>query len=163
LADWIHVAARVVEVVDGLDLDVSLRFHQWPFSLRSLLVARSFELWTHADDVRRATDRPLAPPSPADLVTMSATSVSSLPLAVHAVSSSVPDCRVRIVLTGDGGSTFDVELGRGGAERASIVTDLVDWCRIASRRIAPGDLERTVDGDPGVVELVLQAAAIIAM
>ena len=41
-------------------LDDQVVFHGWPVSVATLLVVRAFEVWTHADDIRRATGRAVA-------------------------------------------------------------------------------------------------------
>jgi uncharacterized protein (TIGR03083 family) len=163
IASWRETVARLDPHLDSLDLDREITFHQWPFSVRSLLVARAFEVWTHADDIRRAVGDAMASPSPADLRVMSNTSVGSLPLAIHVVAERVPDGSARIVLTGDGGGVWDLQLGRGGPELVTIVADVVDYCRVASRRIAVDELHATVEGDQALGERLLTAATIIAV
>ena len=51
-------------------LDDRVVFHGWPVSVDTLLVVRAFEVWTHADDIRRATARPMQTPPPRDLRAM---------------------------------------------------------------------------------------------
>jgi uncharacterized protein (TIGR03083 family) len=163
LADWVAVTDRIGPSLKDLDLDRQVTFHQWPFPIGSLLVARSFELWTHADDLRRALAAPLEAPGSADIRLMSDVSVRSLPLAAHVVARSVPDGEVRMVLTGRGGGTWDLGLGAGGDRLVTVVADVVDYCRMASRRIAPSDLRIMVEGDASVAAMLLQAASIVSV
>jgi uncharacterized protein (TIGR03083 family) len=163
VAAWRAAVARLDQQLDALDLEREIMFHQWPFSVRSLLVARAFEVWTHADDIRRAVGDPVVAPSAADVRVMSSTSVGSLPLAIYVVADSVPDASARIVLTGDGGGVWDLQLGSGGPELVTIVADAVDYCRVASRRIAVDELHATVEGDHALAERLLTAATIIAV
>ncbi|MBI5089320.1 MAG: maleylpyruvate isomerase family mycothiol-dependent enzyme [Actinobacteria bacterium] len=162
-AAWREVVARIDPRLDSIDLDRELTFHQWPFSVGSLLIARAFEIWTHADDIRRAVGVDVVSPSPTDVRAMSDTSVSSLPLAIHVVADHVPDGTARLVLTGDGGGVWDLQLGRGGPELVSIVADAVDYCRVASRRIGVDELSATVEGDAALADRLLTAATIIAV
>jgi uncharacterized protein (TIGR03083 family) len=161
--EWRAVVARVSPQLDSVDLDRNLTFHQWSFSVHTLLIARSFELWTHTDDIRRAIDQPVAGPTLPDVLAMSDTSVRSLPLAIHVVSDRVPDGVARIVLTGVGGGVWNLELGAGGPELVSIVADAVDYCRVASRRLNVGDLDATIEGDTDLAGRLLTAATIIAV
>jgi uncharacterized protein (TIGR03083 family) len=163
VASWREAVARLDPHLDSLDLDREVMFHQWPFSVRSLLVARAFEVWTHADDIRRAIGDEMAAPAAADVRAMSSASVGSLPLAIHVVADPVPDGSARIVLTGEGGGVWDLQLGRGGDELVSIVADVVDYCRVASKRIAVDGLQATIEGDHRLAERLLTAATIIAV
>jgi uncharacterized protein (TIGR03083 family) len=163
LDDWRATVARISARLGELDLDRSVTFHQWPFSLRSLFVARAFELWTHADDTRRALGQGVVAPHAADAAVMSDTSVRSLSLAIHVVSQHVPDGSARVVLTGDGGGTWDLQLGAGGGELVTIVADVVDYCRLAARRFEPETIPATIDGDRAVALDLLRAATIIAV
>jgi len=163
LADWRATVGRIAARLGEVDLDRPVQFHQWPFALRSLFVARAFELWTHADDTRRALGRPTVAPSAADSAVMSDASVGSLPLAIHVVTRDVPNGRARVVLTGDGGGTWDLQLGTGGGELVTIVADVVDYCRLAARRFEPETVPCTIDGDRDVALELLRAATIIAV
>jgi uncharacterized protein (TIGR03083 family) len=160
---WREAVARLDPHLDSLDLDREVMFHQWPFSVRSLLLARAFEVWTHADDIRRAVGDEMVAPTAMDVRAMSSASVGSLPLAIHVVADSVPDGSARIVLTGEGGGVWDLQLGRGGHELVSIVADVVDYCRVVSKRIAVDELQATIEGDHRLAERLLTAATIIAV
>lgn len=160
---WRQAVAAVDPYLDALDLDAGMVFHQWPFTISSFLVARSFELWTHADDIRRALGQQVAPPVPPDVMVMSDTSVRSLPLAIHVVSDHVPDGMARVVLTGTGGGVWDLQLGAGGPELVSVVADVVDYCRLAARRVSVDGLDAVIDGDAALADRLLTAATIIAV
>ena len=134
-------------------------FHGWQISVESLLVARAFEVWTHADDIRRATARSLHTPAPRDLRTMSMFSVSTLPLLVPAESVKGP---ARIVLTGPGGGTFDLD-GPGSERTVTLVADVVDYCRTAARRIDIDALPAVIEGDRDQAEALLTAARVLAV
>ena len=134
-------------------------FHGWPISVETLLVVRAFEVWTHADDVRRATARPLQTPPPRDLRAMSMFSVSTLPLLVPSELVKGP---ARIVLTGPGGGTFDLD-GPGSERSVTLVADVVDYCRTAARRIDIDAMPAIIEGDRDHAEALLTAARVLAV
>ena len=161
---------RASETIDRLRADPEMDagrpaiMHGWPFTVGSVLIAHGFEVWTHADDIRRAVGRPLASPSAADLRAMSSFSVASLPLLVPVVEPLVPVGSARVVLTGAGGGTFDLPGAHGDDDRrVTIVTDIVDYCRVVARRIAPDELEATIEGDDQLAGALLAAARVFAM
>jgi len=74
--------------------------------------------------------------------------------------------QVRLVLTGAGGGTWDVAMAGvhlAGDRQLNIVTDVVGFCRLVARRVAPADLELHVGGDPDQAARVLAAAATLAL
>ena len=140
-------------------LDDRVVFHGWPVSVETMLVARAFEVWTHADDVRRATGRALQTPPPRDLRAMSMFSVATLPLLVPAELVKGP---ARIVLTGPGGGTFDLD-GPGSERTVTLVADVIDYCRTAARRIDIDALPAVIEGDRDQAEALLTAARVLAV
>ncbi|MEZ5263792.1 MAG: hypothetical protein R2755_18925 [Acidimicrobiales bacterium] len=140
--------------------------HGWPFDATAL-VARSFEIWAHGDDIRRATGRPLDTPAPAELRTMSATSVLGLPLLLAVAGEGATLTPTRVVLTGAGGATFDLgpsaaaDPGPDGANL--LVADVVEYCRLVARRVEPGALAGTRTGDGALLDALLRAAQLIAV
>lgn len=138
--------------------------HAWPFDATTALVARAFEIWTHADDIRRAVGREPDVPSPEELRTMSSTSVRGLP-TLHALAGGGVLPPTRVVLTGSGGGTFDLAATSTTAvfERQLVVADVVDYCRLVARRLAPDDLAGTRDGDARVLTELLRAAQAFAI
>ena len=79
-------------------------------------MVRAFELWTHEEDIRRATGRPVADPDAATLSRMTGLATALLPAGVARAGRDRPG-PVRLVLTGPGGGTWDVGLA-GGVSRA---------------------------------------------
>ena len=140
-------------------LGAQVVFHGWPVSVDTLLVARAFEVWTHADDIRRATAHAMQTPPPRDLRAMSVFSVATLPLLVPVELVKGP---ARIVLTGPGGGTFDLE-GPGDDRSVTLVADVVDYCRAAARRIDIDDLEAVIEGDRDHARALLTAARVLAV
>lgn len=151
----------------GFDPSAPVPLHQWPFDAATALVARSFELWTHGDDIRRATGRPLDQVPAAELRTMSSTSVQGLPLLLAlqppppGAPSPVVLTPTRVVLTGPGGGTF--ELGGPGPQANLLVADVVDYCRVVSRRLDPSALVSTREGDERLLSTLLVASQAIAL
>lgn len=164
IGTWRRNAAALL---DGLrsgaapDLDAETELHGWPFRVRGAIVARAFETWTHADDIRRALGRPVEAPSADDLRAMSRFSVSTLPLLYPIVASGETFTDgARVVLTGEGGGTYDL----GDGERSTLlVLDVVAYCRMAARRAAVGELDLTIEGDVETAHRLLGAAQVFAV
>lgn len=131
----------------------------------ALLVTRAFETWTHADDIRRAAGRELEPPEAPTLRRMADLSVTSMPAALEVAGRAHPDKTGRVVLTGAGGGDWLIPLGFGEAgETPDVVltADVVDWCRVVSERMPPGELPRTVEGDPTLADDLAASASAFA-
>lgn len=159
---WWDTTRTIVDHLDrGADLTAPLPLHGWPFGVGSGLVVRSFELWTHAEDICRAIRRPLPDLPAAEARTMSRLSVNGLPFLLQHTTPTVDMAPCRVVLTGPGGGTFD--LGGGGPSTALLVADVVDYCRVVARRLAPTDLPATVEGDHELIGALLSAASAIAV
>ena len=82
---------------------------------------------------------------------MSRIAVPSLPFGMAMGGLEGGGRTVRIVLTGPGGGTWDqaLELGEApGDPEATVVLDVVDYCRLAARRVdAPISSHAVIDGD----------------
>jgi Mycothiol maleylpyruvate isomerase N-terminal domain len=162
-ACWKRVQATIERLpeltVDGDNTFVE--YHGWPFPVNALLIARGFEFWTHADDIRRAIGTPVESPTPNDLRAMSSTSVQSLELVMAMAFPEAPTGTTRIVLTGAGGGTFDI--GPGGERVTTAVLDVVDYCRMAARRLDVHSLSAGINGDQAVAGALWDAAQVFAM
>src|SRR5690606_32178074 len=89
LAEWVRLATAVADHVEAggaARRADELSYEGWPFRVDCMLVARTFELWTHADDIRRATGQPMDAPPPEVLRAMASVSVGSLEVAVLVVN-----------------------------------------------------------------------------
>jgi uncharacterized protein (TIGR03083 family) len=163
VARWSAAAASVVDHVtsDQFEPDAGAPLHGWPFTGSSALVARAFELWTHAEDIRRATGRPLVTAPAPELRTMSSFSVTTLPFLLPMVAPEREMRPTRVVLTGAGGGTFDI--GGDGDREALLATDVTDYCRVVARRIEPHDLRATIEGERELVEALLDASRLFAV
>lgn len=149
-------------------LDETVRFHGFELSTRAVLVAATFELWTHGEDVARATGRSVVELDAARLRVMTDAAVRALPLGMALIGAEGGHRAVRVVLTGDGGGHWlqplDLADRPAGDEvvGATLVAGAVDFCRVAAKRLSPASLDVAVTGDADLVADVLRAAAVFA-
>jgi uncharacterized protein (TIGR03083 family) len=163
--EWRAAADRTLAQVRTADLDAVVAVHGMRLPLRALLVVRSFELWTHEDDVRRACRLPASVPDAAVLRLMTGLAASLLPQGVARVTGEPPSVDVHLVLTGAGGGTWDVPVGRrvAAAPEVAIVADAVGFCRLVAARLDVDELGGHVTGEPFLVTTVLAGAAALAL
>jgi hypothetical protein len=163
VACWKRAQATIQQLpeltVDGDNTFVE--YHGWPFPVNALLIARGFEFWTHADDIRRAIGTTVVDPTPSDLRAMSSTSVQNLDLVIALAFPEAPTGTTRIVLTGAGGGTFDI--GPGGERVTTAILDVVDYCRMTARRLEVDQLPADIIGDQAVASALWNAARVFAM
>ena len=170
--EWRGAVRRTLALVAGRghdDLGETVALHGMRLPLRALLVVRAFELWIHENDIRLACGLPLAVPDPPVLRLMTGLAAGLLPGAAARAGLPGPG-RLRLVLTGPGGGTWDLEWdpGTGGAARPgpgeeSIVADAVGFCRLIGDRITPAELAPNIPGDPHLAAGVRTAAATLAL
>ncbi len=161
----------------GRDAAGVIAMHGLRVPLDALLVIRAFELWTHENDIRAAAGLPLSAPDPPVLALMTDLAVRLLPLGASRTGLASP-VALRLVLTGPGGGTWDVDLpaaasadhdqdeasqGRNEAEPVRIVAGAVKFCRLVAGRAAAADLDAEIAGDHGRAAGVLAAAAALAL
>jgi uncharacterized protein (TIGR03083 family) len=168
MADWREAVDRTLSLAAESDLDTLIAIHGVVLRLRDLLVARTFELWTHENDIRAVTGLPPTAPAPSTLRPMTELATAMLPFGAIATRLSEP-INVHLVLTGAGGGTWDVAVGDRTGDQASeppsvgIVADVVGFCRLVANRLRPSDLDAYVTGDRGRASSVLAAAAALAL
>jgi uncharacterized protein (TIGR03083 family) len=136
-----------------------------PGDVRSLVVLRTFELWTHDDDIRRALGRPLNLLDADRLGLMSRALMEALPIGTALTDQARPGRTARFHLTGTGGSTFDVPLRWGdtpGPPDIVVTVETIDLCRLASNRVRPEELATDVTGDRSLLAPALAAAGAFA-
>jgi uncharacterized protein (TIGR03083 family) len=170
--EWRDAVRRTQALVAGRghdNLDETVALHGMRPPLRALLVVRAFELWIHENDIRLACGLPLAVPDPSVLRLMTRLAAGLLPGAAARAGLPGPG-RLRLVLTGPGGGTWDLQWdpGTGGAARPgpggeSIVADAVGFCRLVGDRITPAELDPYITGDHDQAAGVLTAAATLAL
>ena len=151
------------------ELGERVPFHGIEYRWSTLLVARTLEVWTHADDIRSAVGEPLRAPDDERLSLMTDLAVRTLPLRL--ATTGTYSGTARIVLTGPGGGAWTQPLGLGGAPGepgdtapdVRLVADAVAFCRLSAGRIDAADLDVTVTGDPPLAAAILASAAAFAV
>ena len=164
IAEWREAVDRTLAMASEADLDANVAIHGVPLRLRDLLVARTFELWTHENDIRVVAGLAPSVPEPSTLRPMTELATALLPFGAAFTDLHEP-ISVHLVLTGAGGGTWDVAVGEPSPEPAElgIVTDVVGFCRLFANRISPADLDVLVTGDSDHATSVLTAAAALAL
>jgi uncharacterized protein (TIGR03083 family) len=163
-AEWRAAADRTLGLVRDADMAAEVTVWGIPLPLGAALVARAFELWTHENDIRRAAGLPASVPDVSTLRLMTELATSMLPFGAMLAGLQGP-INLRLVLTGAGGGTWDVVIGGDVSEPATIgiVTDVVDFCRLAANRLDPAGLDIHVTGDQGRAAGVLAAVSALAL
>ncbi len=173
--EWRTAAAETLRALqDGEEssaaLDEVVTLHGLEMPLGPLLVVRTFELWTHEEDIRRATTRALQPPDAASLRLMTDLAVAMLPGTMRGANRSGEGRVARIVLTGAGGGTWQMRLGSSPDALAHetsvdvrIVVDAVDFCRLVANRVDPAALAAIVTGDRGLATDLFVGATSLAL
>ena len=168
LARWQELTSAITSHLAGLDRAAGrqpFHFHFLDTSLSTVLITRVFEVWTHDEDIRRATGRAASAPDAARLRRMSRIAVPSIPLGLAMAGAPAPGRTARIVLTGQGGGTWDQALGWGetaGVPDATVVLDVVDYCRLAARRLEPAAIAVSVEGDEVLARQILAGAGVFS-
>jgi uncharacterized protein (TIGR03083 family) len=150
---------------DPANADAGVQWLALHFTRNSLLVARSFETWTHADDIRRVLGQPVESPPAGALRLMADVSVTAMPAALEVAERAHRGKTARVVLTGAGGGDWLIPLGfseMGEAPDVVLTADVVDWCRCVSERVAPEALARRVEGDPALADDLAAASSAFA-
>jgi hypothetical protein len=163
-AEWREAVDTTLSMAAESDLDAGVAIYCVALRLRDLLVARTFELWTHENDIRAIADLEPSVPEPSTLVPMTELATALLPFGAAATNLHEP-MSVHLVLTGPGGGTWDVTVGDPSPDSAEvgIVTDAVGFCRLVANRVSPSDLDVLVTGDARLATSVLTAAAALAL
>ena len=162
---WLEVMA-LIGVIGELGPEHQVAYHHLAGGVRGLAVVRTFELWTHDDDIRRATGRPLNPLDEPRLALMSSSLLNVLAGGMALSGTMQTGRTARITVTGAGTQTYDVALALGetaGTPDITITVDALDLCRLASNRIPVGALPAVVEGDRSLLEPVLVGATAFAM
>lgn len=167
--EWRGLVAEVIDAVgdDPQRLSLPASWHGAPVDFAGLLLIRTFELWTHGDDVRRALGHRLAAPDNAQLRLMTNLAAAVLPLGLAIIERSRAGHTLRLVLTGAGGGTWRVGLAPGDAARDHddlvIVADTLDFCRLAANRLTADELVSYVEGDAALAADVFTGMAALAV
>jgi uncharacterized protein (TIGR03083 family) len=167
LDEWRRRAYAVVDAVRAQPsvLDGPGSWHGAPIDVASLLVIRTFELWTHGDDVLVATARTRHEPDNGQLKLMTKLAAEILPLGLALIGRAHRGT-VRLVLTGRGGGTWrrplDLADPVGADDDLLVVADAVGFCRLAANRCRPDELDAYVEGDETVARDILAGMGALA-
>ncbi len=162
---WWQTVMEVIAACAELGPGRDVTYHHLVGTVGGLLLVRTFELWTHGDDIRAAVGRPLQPPDDARMALMVDELTTVLPLGLALCGCAQPGRTARLDLTGPGGGAFDVALAPGdpvGPPDITVATDTVSFCRLASNRLGWDDLDMVVSGDRSLLDPLLAGATAFA-
>ncbi len=153
----------------GLDaeaLAAVTQYYGFDVQRSTALIAASFELWAHVDDIRRAVGHAPLVPSGEELSVMCRLAGGVLPFTMGYVGTPHAGQSARLVLTGPGGGTYVVSSGTDapppGDEDALVVIDALGFCRIAGRHLDVDELDFEVEGDETFARDMLVSARVLA-
>lgn len=154
---WRDLAGLVADAADALPTTHAVLAHDIPTDRDGLMLLRSFELWAHYDDIATALARPGLDIDAGRLLTLSRALAQAMPFAFAVSGDPSPDGRVRLVLIGPGGGTYDLTIGSpvDTPSAATIVVGAVEACRLAQRRVDPDQVEVLIEGDTALGRAVL--------
>jgi uncharacterized protein (TIGR03083 family) len=154
---WHDLSVQVAQAAERVASTHAVLAHDIPTDRDGLMLLRSFELWAHHDDIATAVGHPLLDVDAGRLLAMSSALADALPFTFAIRGEDAPDGRVRLVLIGRGGGTYDLTFGEpaDAPTAATIVLDTVDACRLAQRRLAREELDVVVEGDAALAASVL--------
>jgi uncharacterized protein (TIGR03083 family) len=175
LDQWRAATAETMRAIENVGasserLGEVVALHGLRMPLEPLLVVRTFELWTHEEDVRRATDGRLQAPDGASLRLMTDLAMAMLPSGLRQSGRPGNGRWARIVLTGPGGGTWQTQLSPApdgtspeGPVDLRIVLDAVDFCRLVANRMDPAAIATVVTGEEALAQDFFAAAASLAL
>ncbi|MDP9075300.1 MAG: maleylpyruvate isomerase family mycothiol-dependent enzyme [Actinomycetota bacterium] len=167
--DWLARARRTIAHLESTDpavLSQMVTLHGFSLPFAGMLVVRSFEMWTHEEDIRRATGRALLAPDGSRLALMTELAVAALPRGLENAGRPQPGRTARLVLTGPGGGTWQAPLERGAVPASPdvrIVVDATAFCRLVANRYTPSQVGATITGDQALGLDVLVGASALAL
>jgi len=130
--------------------------------LRDALVQRTFETWIHADDIRRAVDRPPAAPPAEDVSLIVALGLRLLPVAMRALGCEHPGRSASLRLGGATPLQWRVPLSMDadpGDEVVCVTADAVGFCELMANRRSLDRFVYQMEGDAAAARDLLRAAA----
>ena len=151
-----------------LDLETELpaKARVGGYSLPSSLVIRTFETWTHFDDILAALGRAEQPIEAPVMRTMAELAVQTLPMALAARGYEFPGRTARIVMTGAGGGDWTIGAAVGEAAgpvpHAVLRVPIVEFCRRFADRLAVDEVPFEIEGDRDLARALVDAAPAFA-
>ena len=167
-AAWSGLVDRLVDRLSAVtdeELAQRVKFHTLQLPLRQILTIRTFEVWTHVEDVARSMALPAPGLDGARLPAMTTFAVGLVPFGLAIQQRPRPGRSARIVLTGPGGATFDQALNWGetaGEPDVLLVADAVDFCRLAAKRADASEMAYFAEGDVELVDDIFAGCAVLA-
>ena len=158
--------AEHAATLDAVGLTTITQYYGFEVPRATALIAASFELWAHLDDIRRAVGHDPHVPGGDELSAMCRLAGGVLPFTLGYVGTPHPGRSARLVLTGPGGGTYVVstaeEQPAPGDEDVLVVIDALGFCRIAGRHLDVGELDFEVEGDEAFARDMLASARVLA-
>jgi uncharacterized protein (TIGR03083 family) len=165
-ADAFAALADHAEKLDADRLTTLTQYYGFEVQRSTALIAASFELWAHVDDIRRAVGHEPLVLSGDELSVMCRLAGGILPFTLGYVGTPHPGRSARLVLAGAGGGTYVVSTGTEtpppGDEDALVVIDALSFCRIAGRHLDVDELDVDIEGDGTVSRDMLSSARVLA-
>lgn len=165
-AEAFTALAEHAQALDAEALASTTQYYGFDVQRSTALVAASFELWAHVDDIRRAVGHEPFELSGDELSLMCRLAGGILPFTMGYVGTPHPGRAARLVLTGAGGGTYVVSTGADtpppGEEDALVVVDALSFCRIAGRHLDVDDLDLDIEGDETFARDMLSSARVLA-
>jgi hypothetical protein len=131
-----------------------------------LAVFRTFEIWTHGDDIARGTGRTRLALDAPRLALMSSRLVELMPAMLELSGVSEPGRSIELALTGPGGTTCVRALDgatTSSSPDARIKVSTIELCRVAARRADVRDLHISTTGDIALADRVLACIGVLAL
>jgi uncharacterized protein (TIGR03083 family) len=161
---WWREALGVIAACGELGPDHLVAYHHLYGPVDGLLVVRTFEVWTHGDDILGALGRPLQTLDDTRLALMVGQLMDVLPLGLALAGCTQPGRTARFVLS-EPDMAVDVALAPGeppGPPDITISVDVIQLCRLAANRLASGQLGAGIEGDTRLLEPILAGATAFA-
>lgn len=164
--DFVAAVDRRIAGMTDAELDADIEWWGAPMRISTALVVRTFETWTHADDIRRALGWTMVPPPAPSLAAMSIRSLDWVPLMMVGDTEMAPTLAT-VRLTGPGGGEHPVQLGLepapdGAEPRFELEIDIVDYCRAVADRLPAGGLRYRSTGDEALAARLVERLPALA-
>jgi len=162
--DWVAATSRTLALLAAADPEQPVAVHGLRLTAQSLCIVRTFEVWTHDNDIRHALGQPQTDPDASTLTLMTQFATGVLPRAAALRQLPAP-VALRLVLTGPGGGTWQLRLGANPQPPVDVgvITGASAFCRLVANRLTPRDLTHHVTGDPAIATTILHAATTLAL
>ena len=161
---WWQEALQLIAACGQVGPDHPVDYHHLSGTVDGLLVVRTFEIWTHGDDIIGALGRPLQTLDDARLTLMVQQLMNVLPLGLALSGRTQPGRTARFVLFHPD-TTVDVPLAPGetpGVPDITVAVDVLQLCRLAANRLPFEELNAAIQGDALLLEPIVAGATAFA-